>query len=256
MSLTGKSLAVMAPMYGGMCMNNFFNAAISLKELLLKKEVQHSFLSVSNESLVTRARNKLVDLYLKNTEHTHAVFIDADIGFDPHDILRLLDLDIVGAPCSQKTIRWDRVQKAIAKGRRYQPEELSLIGGQFVFNPEHFNGKREMQIGEPNEMKHIGTGIMMVRRNVFERFEEEYPDRWYESRGSDPADLPGPIHEFFKSAVNAETRYYDSEDYWFCNDCKAMGFKVWICPWMVTTHMGTYAFTANIPACTALTGEI
>jgi len=56
--------------------------------------------------------------------------------------------------------------------------------------------------------------------------------------------------------VNAETRYYDSEDYWFCNDCKAMGFKVWICPWMVTTHMGTYAFTANIPACTALTGEI
>jgi hypothetical protein len=105
-------------------------------------------------------------------------------------------------------------------------------------------------------VQHIGTGIMMIRQNVFEKFVEAYPDRWYDSGKADEYDMPGAIHDFFKSAVNPETRQYDSEDYWFCQDCKALGFKIWICPWMCTTHMGTYSYVADLRASQALTGEI
>ncbi len=259
MSLKGKSLAILTPMYGGMCANNYFNSSITLKELLLKHEVPHAFISTSNESLVTRARNRLADRYLKNTELTHAAYVDADIGYDPHDMLKLLDLDfdIAGMPCSRKEIRWDRLQRMFQKNHKsYSAEDISRAAGAFVFNAEPFQGQRQMNLGEPQEMRHVGTGLLMVRRNVFEKYEEEYPDRWYETGNADPQDLAGPIHEFFRSGVNTETRQYESEDYIFCNDCKAMGFKVWLCPWMTTTHMGTYTFVADMPASAKLTGEI
>jgi hypothetical protein len=96
---------------------------------------------------------------------------------------------------------------------------------------------------------------MMIRRNVFAKFREAYPDRWYESR-SDPNALPGPIHDFFRVGVNPDTHEYDSEDYFFCTDAKAIGFKVWMIPWMRTSHMGTYKFIADMPAVAALSGDL
>ena len=48
-----------------------------------------------------------------------------------------------------------------------------------------------------------------------------------------------------------DTRQYDSEDYNFCQDAKALGFKVYMAPWVRTSHMGTYKFTADMPAVAA-----
>ena len=257
MSLKGKSLSVLTPMYGGTCMNNYFNSCLTLKELFGKYEIDHSFISTVNESLVTRARNRLADVYLKEKEHTHAVYIDSDIGYNPQDILRLLelDLDIVGAPCSQKKIRWDKIQGMFHRNHRdYTADEISRAAGHPVFNPEPFEGLKEFVLTEPQEMRHVGTGLLMIRRNVFEKFMEVYSDRWYESRGSDDSDLPGQVFDFFRIGIDPETRQYDSEDYCFCQDCKALGFKVWICPWMCTTHMGSYTFTADLITATRLTG--
>jgi len=56
--------------------------------------------------------------------------------------------------------------------------------------------------------------------------------------------------------VNPETHEYESEDYWFCIDAKAIGFKVWMAPCMRTSHMGTYKFIADMPAVAALAGDL
>ena len=258
MSIAGKSLHILVPMYGGMCLQNFFQSFHRLVVACMKFGVTYSFTLTYNESLVPRARNRLVDEYLKNHAETHALFIDADIGFDEQDILTMLEMDrdIIGPGCVKKNIRWDRIQKAIKKnGREYSNEELSRIGGDYVFNFERFQGQRDIQLGEPQEVKHLGTGLMMIRRNVFETFIEKYPERWYESRG-DLAALPGPIHDFFRIGIDPETREYDSEDYGFCSDCRAIGFKVWMCPWMKTSHMGSYTFVGDLPMVAKLTGAL
>jgi len=91
---------------------------------------------------------------------------------------------------------------------------------------------------------------------VFETYKEKYPDRWYDSKGADPADNPGPVHDFFRVGVNYESRQYDSEDYWFCMDCRDIGFKVWMLPWMKTSHAGTYTFRGDMVAVSALVGEL
>ena len=258
MSLKGKSLNILVPMYGGMGTVNFFESFTRLIMMMMKFGVRFSYAFTYNESLITRGRNRLVDEYLKNHDEDHALFIDADIGFQPEDILAMLemDLDIVAAPCAKKSINWERIGRALKKnGRQFTPDEMARISADFVFNYEPFTGQREIRMDELQEMRNMGTGIMMIRRNVFEKFRKEYPERWYEAR-TDSNSLPGPIHDFFKVGVNPETHQYDSEDYWFCVDAKAIGFKVWMAPWMRTSHMGTYKFIADMPAVAALAGDL
>jgi len=49
---------------------------------------------------------------------------------------------------------------------------------------------------------------------------------------------------------------YLSEDYMFCQYWRKIGGSIWLCPWMKTTHMGTYAFQGNMPKIAELTGNL
>jgi hypothetical protein len=251
MSIAGKSLMVLTPMYGGVSTCNYFTSFIQLVVTLLRYKMTFSYNFIFNESLIPRARNRLVDHFLKTSSMTHCLFIDADIGFEPMDVLAMLetDLDIIGAPCVKKSLRWDRVQQAIRSNpdREFTTDELSKIAGDFVLNFEPFPGVREMRLAEPQEMRNLGTGMMMIKREVLLKIKRDNPDEWYESPG-DSASLPGPIFDYFYSGVNRESREYESEDFGFCMLAKRSGFKIWLCPWIKTTHMGTYTFVGDVTA--------
>lgn len=290
MSLNGKKLYVLTPMYGGNLSVNyhssFFQLVHAFEELKRKGlEVDLESRSVWNESLISRARNRLADCFLKESSFTHACFIDADIGFEPVDIISMLEMDkdILGVPCSKKSIRWDRIQMAVARRvlewsknspacqngfdpaalaqqfvssqAAFPPDVISRIAGDFVLNFPLDEQEKIIKFDTPEPMRHVGTGLLMVKREVFLKFMKCYPDRWYEAR-SDNASNPGRIHDFFKVGVNPETREYDSEDYWFCHDCIAMGYKILIAPWVKTTHMGTNTFIGDMPAALACAGSI
>ena len=267
-------------MYGGFLTVNYHSSFISLCAQTQAAGVNLGSNNIYNESLISRARNRLVDNFLKDTAATHACFIDADIGFDPRDILLMLEMDkdILGVPCSKKSINWRRIQYAIARrafswsptaNNCQTPEELATafcnspgalnpddiprIGGDFVLNL--LNQNATIKLDTPEPMKHVGTGLLMVKREVFMKFMKAYPDRWYESK-SDPNSNPGRIHDFFKCGINHDTREYDSEDYWFIHDCIAMGYQALLCPWVKTTHMGTFSFVGDMAAALACSGTI
>jgi hypothetical protein len=289
-SIHGKSLYILTPMYGGNLSVNyhhsFFQLMHAFEELKRKGlDVDLSAHNIYNESLIPRARNRLVDCFLKESAFTHACFIDADIGFEPLDIISMLEMDkdILGVPCSKKSIRWDRIQIALARrvlewtrnnpacqngfdpvalAQQFRESQAALpaeafprIGGDFVLNFPLDEMQKTITFDTPEPMRHVGTGLLMVKREVFMKFMKCYPDRWYESR-SDSASNPGRIHDFFRVGINPETREYDSEDYWFCRDVIAMGYKVLIAPWVRTTHMGTYTFVGDMPAALASAGSI
>jgi hypothetical protein len=258
LGLKDKSLCILTPMYGGAAMDNFVGSFTQLAVLCTQIGVPFTWIFVRNESLIPRGRNRLVDGFLKQTESTHGIFIDADIGFDPRDVLGMMELDrdIIGAACTKKSIRWDRVQRAIkGANREFTEDEISRIGGDFVMNFEMFQGKRTLQLGELQDMKQLGTGMLMVKREVFEEFKLAYPDRWYETP-EDKASLPGRIHDFFRIGVNPDNRKYESEDYWFCNDCKSMGLSVTLMPWVKTDHLGAFGYKADLVAVAALAGDL
>ena len=62
-----------------------------------------------------------------------------------------------------------------------------------------------------------------------------------------------------KQLLNRESdasHRYLSEDYMFCQWWRNIGGQVYLCPWMKTQHIGTYAFSGNMPAVAQYTGKL
>ena len=270
--LRKHSLFVAAPMYGGHCHGMFMKSCLDLQGMLQNYGISCRFSFIFNESLITRARNYLSDEFIRSGM-THMIFIDADIHFDPRDVITLLalDKDIIGAPYPKKSIKWWAVKEAIQKHPDIDPKELEKIVGDYVFNP--VAGTQQFNVGEPIQVLEIGTGYMMIKKEVFAKFAECYPDSKYKPDHVGQAFFDGTryINAFFdciidrkrmlklsdgtEKEVGGSDRYL-SEDYTFCQLWRNIGGEVWLCPWMKTHHIGTYAFTGDMGAVANIIGKL
>jgi len=170
-----------------------------------------------------------------------------------------LDKDIIGGPYPKKSINWSNIVNAVKKNidnDKFEPGMLDGVTGDFVFNP--VPGTTSFKVTEPVEVMEIGTGFMMVKREVFEKYAEEYPHLHYKPDHVGQANFDGTryIHAYFDTVIDPQSHRYLSEDYMFCQNARAIGVKVWLCPWMKTTHVGTYGFQGDLPAVAALSGNL
>jgi hypothetical protein len=178
--LRKAKIMVCTPMYGGMCGGMYTKASCDLATLASKYEMDLKFFYLFNESLIPRARNYLCDEFMRAEEYTHLMFIDADIHFDPKDVLTLaaLDKDIIGGPYPKKCIAWEKIRNAVDMGLADEdPQILENYTGDYVFNP--VENTHKIQVSDPVEVLEIGTGFMMIKRQVFENFKDAYPQFSY-----------------------------------------------------------------------------
>ena len=248
--LRKRKLFIGTPMYGGMCAGPYTKACLDLNSLCLKYGVQTQFFFLFNESLITRARNYLVDEFLRS-DSTHLLFIDADIDFNPMDVLALLALDkpVNGGPYPKKTIAWEKIYDATKLGLADDnPLKLQDYSGDYVFNVAP--GTTEIKMDEPVEVLEIGTGFMLVQRDVFIKYRDAYPEFSYlpDHNRSKNFDGKREIHMFFQALIDPESKRYLSEDYMFCQWARKIGIPIYICPWMTLKHTGTYVFGGSLTA--------
>ena len=263
--LRKHKLFIATPMYGGQCSGLYMKACLDLQGLCAQYGVEARFSFLFNESLITRARNYLADEFMRS-DYTHLLFIDSDIHFNPQDVFALLalDKDIIGGPYPKKSINWRGVFAASKRviedpkidADKFEPGELEGVTGDYVFNP--VPGTKTFSVTQPLEVMEIGTGFMMIKRQVFDKFKEEYPHLNYkpDHMGQQNFDGSRYIHAFFDTVIDPESHRYLSEDYMFCQYWRAIGGQVWLCPWMRTQHIGTYAFNGDMPKIAALTGNL
>ena len=76
------------------------------------RDLNLKILFKDGDALITRARASLVSQFLDDRDATHLLFVDADIGFEPEQVLRLIECgaDICAAVYPIKRIDWDKVE--------------------------------------------------------------------------------------------------------------------------------------------------
>jgi hypothetical protein len=251
--LRKRKILVATPMYGGMCGGTYTKSTADLASMAAQYGMDVRFYYLFNESLITRARNYLVDEFLRS-DCTHLMFIDADIGFDPNDVIALSviaeagnDKEIVCGPYPKKCIAWEKIKRAVDRGfADKDPENLEKYVGDYVFNPKEGSGS--IALDQPVEVLEGGTGFMMIQRSALEKFAAAYPQYTYLPDHVRTAHFDGTreIMQYFQAEIDPKSKRYLSEDYWFCQKMWDIGVKTWLCPWMKLQHMGSYVFAGSL----------
>jgi glycosyltransferase involved in cell wall biosynthesis len=251
--LRKEKLFVATPMYGGMCAGMFAKSTADLSAICTQYGIPVQFYYLFNESLITRARNYCVDEFMRS-DAEHLMFIDADIGFNPQDVIALMALqsqdekyDIIGGPYPKKCISWEKIKLAVDKGIADEdPNVLEKFVGDYVFNPK--SGTGEIPLGEPVEVLEIGTGFMMISKRALKKFVDAYPQYLYtpDHVRTEHFDGSRKITMFFQAEVDPKSNRYLSEDYWFCQKAQEINLRTWFCPWMKMQHVGSYIFGGSL----------
>lgn len=254
--LRKRKIFVATPMFGGVCHGNYTKSVTDLAKMCQAYDIEMKLFFLYNESLIPRARNYAVDEFMRS-EYTHLMFIDADITFDPNDVLSMAALmdpeenkyGIMVGAYPKKTIAWEKIKRAVDRGfADDNPNVLGQFVGDYVFNPSH--GQSEIRLDEPVEVLEGGTGFMMITRESLEEFSEKYPDYSYipDHVRTKHFDGSREIHQYFQAEIDPKSKRYLSEDYWFCHKMKDIGIGTWLCPWMHLEHTGTYTFGGSLAA--------
>ena len=217
--ITNSHVVFGMPCFGGMLSTDTFHAMLDFTGFWSKCGLTWSVETLSNESLVTRARNILVAKMMARKEATHLMFIDADIGFHTSDVIRLLahDVDVVAGLYPKKSYPIEYVLNTL-------PDQLS----------------RSAEIAEVVE---IGTGFMMIKRAVIEKMFEAYPQYHCPTMGELPErERPHTYALFDTEIVNSN---YLSEDYAFCRRWRAIGGRIYADTRIQLSHSGFHTFQGD-----------
>ncbi|HTD00475.1 MAG TPA: hypothetical protein VK734_22250, partial [Bradyrhizobium sp.] len=108
-------LVVATPCFGGQVSSIYASSIFKLQRALrAKSNVDLKVHLRDGDALITRARANLVTLFLDDPAATHLLFVDADIGFAPEQVFRLIEsgADVVAGVYPIKRINWEKARRA------------------------------------------------------------------------------------------------------------------------------------------------
>lgn len=241
-----KKVFIATPMYGGMCTADFTCGLLDTAVTLTSQGHKCHFVSIGNESLITRGRNQLVADFLE-TDAEYFVFIDADIGFKATDVIKLLESgkDVICGLYPKKFVDWQRINRAAAAGHT----DLQNFAASFVadpVDPTELKNPDAPLTSPVVEIKHGGTGFMLIRRRVFDQLTPFVKQYRTATIKDEYGKLPPLIKEFFALDIVDEDNYLLSEDYFFCRLWRTHGGKVYADLSIKLTHTGTYQYNGSV----------
>ena len=91
------SLTISTPAYSGLVTTDYCRALFGTIHLLGREGIPVTWHDLGGASLVPRARSMLVAEFLASPDASLLLFVDADVAWNPLDVLRLIEhrLDIV-----------------------------------------------------------------------------------------------------------------------------------------------------------------
>jgi hypothetical protein len=209
------------PCYGGMVNECFFISMLKFMAAGNRLGLQFTVDTMVNESLIPRGRNSLVAKFLAfEPRSSHLMFIDADIGFEPEEIIKLIlaDKDVAGGLYPKKALPIQYVVNRIPN---------SVKEGNLV------------------EVANLGTGFMLIKRTAIETLIRKRPDLHYQDAIGLDAKFDPYKYALFDTLIDPVTKEYLSEDYYFCKLWRESGGKIWADLSIKLDHAGYYKFAGD-----------
>lgn len=225
-------LFVATPAYGCMVTTSYLMSIVMLRMECAKRNIECLVDFIGNESLITRARNLLVEQFLK-TDSTHLVFIDADISFLPESIFSMIeaDKDVMCSIYPKKSYLWNR---ATLPSNEPMPQRCLDFNINIAQNTEILNGRY-------CKVLDAATGFMMIKREAIEKIKKAFVSLTCKN------DVLGyNIDEYvamFDCMIDPETRRYLSEDYAFCRRWQMLGGEIWTDVKNILGHEGSFYYS-------------
>jgi len=232
---------VATPCFGGMVSQRYMVSAIALLQLGASLGIRVTLDLLGYESLITRGRNILVSRFLDDPTTTHLLFIDADIGFEPAQVIRMLrfDGDIVAGMYPLKLHDWNSGMQYAVNGEALETAPLRYVGtpcqGEEAASHDGFVAA-----------SYAGTGFMLIRRQVFPQMMAAHPNlRFSAAHVAAAPSLSPNQYALFDCMIEPETGVYLSEDYTFCRRWRDLGGRIWLDAQSGLIHVGQYEFAGD-----------
>ncbi|MDR3663820.1 MAG: hypothetical protein P4L86_26110 [Mycobacterium sp.] len=239
-------LVVATPCFGGQVSSIYATSLLQLqRELRAMSGIDLTVHLRDGDALITRARANLVTLFLDDPAATHLLFVDADIGFKPDDVFRLIEsgADVVAGVYPIKRVNWDKARRVIETNRPNVPA-ASLDYVLEIEDPD-----RVVVVNGFTRVRYAGTGFLMIRRHVLETMcrHPDYAALQFLREHSLDA-LAGSPNRFalFECMIDPATGTYLSEDFAFCKRWTDIGGEIWADLHSKLDHVGPSVFHGDV----------
>jgi hypothetical protein len=237
------NLVIATPCYGGQVSVLYAASLFKLQQMIRSYGgLTLKVLFKDGDALITRARASLLSQFLDDPLATHLLFLDADIGFEPEQVLRLIQCgaDMCAAVYPVKRLDWDKVRQTIETARP-DPATAALS---YVFEVD--DPSAVIERAGFVKVRYAGTGFLMVRRQAAEKMCVRYPHLQYKRDHSiDAATVSDNRFALFECMI-ADDGTYLSEDFAFCKRWTDMGGEIWADLKSTLCHVGPMTFRGDL----------
>ncbi|MFI4964775.1 MAG: hypothetical protein ACHP9T_05340 [Caulobacterales bacterium] len=231
------------PCYGGVVNQVYMQSVLALQAACRERGIGLHVELMGGDALITRARSRLATRFLKHPQATHVLFCDADIGFGPDSLFRLLAADkpVIAGVCPLKFIDWEKARAAAQAGAAdLQAASLGFVV-RFIPTPDH-----SVEINQGiAKVAYAGTGFLLIARAAMQRIVDAHPE--LTARMGDMLGGQGEEASMvFETMIEPETGQYLSEDYAFCRRWRDLGGEIWADAEPRLTHVGSAAYSGSL----------
>lgn len=215
---------------------------LGLQRLLLQRGDDFEFLYQTGAT-ISQVRNLIVAAFLASDADV-LLMLDADQAMSPSDIMRMLDFkkSFVGVICPRRAYDWSRVTLSeTTTTETVVQQAMRFVGWLKTESDGQVNVVDGFSLAT-----HVGTGILLLRREVFTRLMDFYPGQRARGFGTDVHTSfdPGERWGFFNPIEN-NLGIPLSEDLSFCRRWSEAGGEIWADIVSPTSHIGPHAFAGS-----------
>lgn len=226
------SIAVATPSLRETFSGYYVKCTREFHELCFKNDIYVEFLLEGRISIVSHARNRLVRRFLLETNCSHLLFIDDDIGFNADHLMQMLNfsnLPVVGALYPQRSIDWEKVKEIVLSIGHIPSEDIATCAASYRNNVGWLGAAPDIKTissPAPFRVSFVATGLMLISRSCLETIIKNQTIFTYDFEVQNNSEIrTHKFWELFRSHVDSNGVFL-GEDAYFCRLIQDSGFPI------------------------------